>query len=83
MRDARVEARAEGCGSRWATSPVTPASRAPTFVVSLHARDTATDAALARAVRWQAAAILAVPCCQHELLGQIASDSLPPPGTER
>jgi SAM-dependent methyltransferase len=46
------------------------------LVVSLHACDTATDEALAQAVRWQARAILAVPCCQHELLGQIESTEL-------
>jgi SAM-dependent methyltransferase len=47
-------------------------------VVSLHACDTATDAALARAVRWQAEVILAAPCCQHELLGQVRDDDLAP-----
>jgi hypothetical protein len=48
------------------------------LVVSLHACDTATDAALDRAVRAGAEVILAVPCCQHELLGQLASDPLRP-----
>jgi SAM-dependent methyltransferase len=48
------------------------------LVVSLHACDTATDAALAQAVRWHADAILAVPCCQHELLGQLESATLEP-----
>src|SRR5262249_48235753 len=33
------------------------------LVVSLHACDTATDQALAKAVAWDAAAILAAPCC--------------------
>jgi SAM-dependent methyltransferase len=47
-------------------------------VVSLHACDTATDAALARAVRWGAEVILAVPCCQHELYDQISDESLEP-----
>lgn len=48
------------------------------LVVSLHACDTATDQALAQAVRWEARAILAVPCCQHELMGQIESRELAP-----
>jgi hypothetical protein len=47
-------------------------------VVSLHACDTATDDALARAVRWDAEVILAVPCCQHELNGQLRADGLAP-----
>jgi SAM-dependent methyltransferase len=47
-------------------------------VVSLHACDTATDAALARAVRWRAEVILAVPCCQHELYDQVRSEPLAP-----
>jgi SAM-dependent methyltransferase len=41
------------------------------LAVSLHACDTATDDALARAVAWRAAVILAVPCCQHELARKI------------
>jgi hypothetical protein len=47
-------------------------------VVSLHACDTATDAALERAVRWGAEVILAVPCCQHELYEQVRADELEP-----
>lgn len=57
-----------------ATAPVDAAD----LVVSLHACDTATDAALDRAVRLGARVILAVPCCQHELLDQLASDELEP-----
>lgn len=48
------------------------------LVVSLHACNTATDAALEKAVRWDADVILAVPCCQHELFKQIKSEALSP-----
>ena len=45
------------------------------MVVSLHACDTATDAALAQALRWQSKVIFAVPCCQHQLQHQLESSS--------
>ena len=48
------------------------------LVVSLHACDTATDAALAQAIRWEADAILAVPCCQKEAYRQLESDLFAP-----
>lgn len=48
------------------------------MVVTLHACDTATDYALAKAVNWGARVILSVPCCQHELNRQMQNELLAP-----
>ena len=48
------------------------------MVVTLHACDTATDDALAKAVQWGASVILSVPCCQHELFSQLQNETLRP-----
>ena len=48
------------------------------MIVTLHACDTATDAALIKAIGWDCDIILSVPCCQHEFFNKIANDNLNP-----
>jgi hypothetical protein len=51
----------------------------PDVVLALHACDTATDDALARAVGWEAPLILAAPCCHHDIQKQLKNVEPPPP----
>lgn len=48
------------------------------LMISLHACNTATDDAIAQAIQWDSSAILAVPCCQHELNDLLSDAALPP-----
>jgi SAM-dependent methyltransferase len=52
---------------------------APDLVLALHACDTATDEALARAIRWDARWVLAAPCCHHDIAAQLKHNPAPPP----
>lgn len=47
------------------------------LVLALHACDTATDAALAKAIEMHAQTILVAPCCQHEVSAQIKKEAHP------
>ncbi|PRY22393.1 class I SAM-dependent methyltransferase [Pseudosporangium ferrugineum] len=55
---------------------------APDLVLALHACDTATDQALARAVRWNARWVLAAPCCHHDIAAQLKGHPAPEPYAE-
>jgi len=52
---------------------------APDVVLALHACDTATDDALARAVTWEAPLVLAAPCCHHDVAAQLRRAPTPAP----
>jgi len=52
---------------------------APEVVLALHACDTATDEALARAVAWEAPVVLAAPCCHHDIAAQLRKAPTPAP----
>ncbi|MGN6250481.1 MAG: methyltransferase [Marmoricola sp.] len=52
---------------------------APEVVLALHACDTATDDALARAVGWDARVVLAAPCCHHDVARQLRDRPPPAP----
>ena len=45
------------------------------IALALHACDTATDDALALAVRWRARGVLAAPCCHHDIQRQLTEST--------
>ena len=51
----------------------------PDVVLALHACDTATDDALARAVAWETPLVLAAPCCHHDIAAQLRTQPTPAP----
>ena len=51
----------------------------PDVVLALHACDTATDDALARAIEWEAPLVLAAPCCHHDIAAQLRKAPTPAP----
>ena len=66
-------------GLRFSAGDIAEAApRRVDVVLTLHACDTATDLALAYAVRNGASAAVCVPCCQHELFRQLESETQRP-----
>jgi SAM-dependent methyltransferase len=61
------------------SSETTGEKRVVDVVLALHACDTATDDALAQAVRWETPLVLAAPCCHHDLQRQLRSTTPPEP----
>ena len=54
-------------------------ARPPDVVLALHACDTATDDALARAIGWGSPLVLAAPCCHHDIAAQLRRVTPPAP----
>lgn len=49
----------------------------PDMVIALHACDTATDEALAQAVKWKSRMVFSAPCCHHHLQQQLSRRPAP------
>ena len=62
-----------GAGPSFACRPIGAADVQADIVLALHACDTATDDALAQAVRSGARLVLSVPCCHHALNAELAA----------
>jgi hypothetical protein len=63
-----------GDGPAFACGRIGEFAAKPDVVVALHACDTATDDAIAQAVRGDARLLLSVPCCHHALNREIAPE---------
>lgn len=81
-RDHNASVAAElGIGAEFVAGSIDQVALAepPDVVLALHACDTATDDALARAVAWQAPLVLAAPCCHHDIAAQLRRHPAPAP----
>ncbi|GAB4512181.1 MAG: SAM-dependent methyltransferase [Anaerolineae bacterium] len=70
-----------GWNMRFAAMPILDyvTDTPPDVVLALHACDTASDDALAQAIRWRSPVILAAPCCHHDLQAQLKNQPAPQP----
>lgn len=80
-RNSRLADEVGADGMRFVTSTIADAEpgRTPDVVLALHACDTATDEAIARALDWEAPLVLAAPCCHHHLQAQLRRATTPAP----
>ena len=74
-------AEAVGAGTEFVVGTILDAvvDPLPEVVLALHACDTATDEALARAVEWRSPLVLAAPCCHHDIAAQLRRHPTPEP----
>ncbi len=74
-------ARELGVEASFLASSIAEASpaRPPDVVLALHACDTATDDALARAIACETPLVLAAPCCHHDIAAQLRRTPTPAP----
>ena len=70
---AGVEGIAFTAGTIADADPLAELGGPPDVVLALHACDTATDDALARAVEWEARVVLAAPCCHRDVQRQLVA----------
>jgi SAM-dependent methyltransferase len=70
---AGVEGIAFTAGTIADADPLAELGGPPDVVLALHACDTATDDALARAVEWEAPVVLAAPCCHRDVQRQLVA----------
>jgi SAM-dependent methyltransferase len=70
-----------GMAADFVVAPISDAVLDPTpdVVLALHACDTATDDALARAIGWRSPLVLAAPCCHHDIAAQLRKSPTPGP----
>jgi SAM-dependent methyltransferase len=77
----RATAEGLGVGATFVAAAIDEVAleRRPDVVLALHACDTATDDALARAVEWETPLVLAAPCCHHDIAAQLRRTPTPAP----
>lgn len=71
VRKSAAKAGKLGAAVNFQVNPIAAANASPDIVLALHACDTATDDAIARAITGGAKVLLCVPCCHHHLNAQL------------